>query len=142
MQTDMPRRAFIGTSAAAVAAVSLSGQATAAPEADSAIRPFTVAVPQGQLNDLRRRLNATRWPFKETVQDQSLRGMGGAGAVQQGDPGPRSVHFERSRVVPYLRPSDAMNSTRKSRVDSEAQMSVTAGSSSARNDSMRCTAGC
>ncbi|MCE7004322.1 epoxide hydrolase 1 [Kibdelosporangium philippinense] len=69
--TDMPRRTFIGTSAAAVAAVSLSGHAEAATESSTAIRPFKVAVPQGQLNDLRRRLAATRWPGSQTVSDQS-----------------------------------------------------------------------
>ncbi|MGY4622777.1 NAD(P)-dependent dehydrogenase (short-subunit alcohol dehydrogenase family) [Bradyrhizobium sp. USDA 4486] len=35
------------------------------------IRPFKVQVPQDQLDDLRRRLAATRWPDKETVVDQT-----------------------------------------------------------------------
>jgi pimeloyl-ACP methyl ester carboxylesterase len=35
------------------------------------IRPFHVDVPQAQLDDLRRRIAATRWPEKETVADQS-----------------------------------------------------------------------
>jgi len=35
------------------------------------IRPFHVEVPQEELDDLRRRLAATRWPDKETVADQS-----------------------------------------------------------------------
>jgi hypothetical protein len=39
-------------------------------EGDS-IRPFRVHVPQEALDDLRRRLKATRWPDKETVPDQS-----------------------------------------------------------------------
>jgi pimeloyl-ACP methyl ester carboxylesterase len=38
---------------------------------DRSIRPFKVHVPQAALNDLRRRLAATRWPDKETVADQS-----------------------------------------------------------------------
>ena len=38
---------------------------------DDSIHPFTVRVPQAELNDLRRRLAATRWPDKETVADQS-----------------------------------------------------------------------
>src|SRR5437588_3409708 len=38
---------------------------------DRLIRPFTVHVPQAALNDLRRRIAATRWPDKETVADQS-----------------------------------------------------------------------
>ena len=40
--------------------------------ADSkAIRPFHVNVPEAELTELRRRINATRWPDKETVADQS-----------------------------------------------------------------------
>jgi pimeloyl-ACP methyl ester carboxylesterase len=35
------------------------------------IRPFTVEVPQAELEDLRRRIAATRWPERETVDDQS-----------------------------------------------------------------------
>ena len=38
---------------------------------DQSIRPFKVQVPQAALNDLRRRIAATRWPDKETVTDQS-----------------------------------------------------------------------
>ena len=41
------------------------------PAAATAIRPFRVDVPQSELDDLRRRLEATRWPDKETVADQS-----------------------------------------------------------------------
>jgi pimeloyl-ACP methyl ester carboxylesterase len=35
------------------------------------IRPFTVEVPQVELEDLRRRIAGTRWPERETVDDQS-----------------------------------------------------------------------
>ncbi len=35
------------------------------------IRPFHINVPQAALDDLRRRIIATRWPEKETVADQS-----------------------------------------------------------------------
>jgi hypothetical protein len=38
---------------------------------DDRIRPFHVHIPQTALDDLRRRLAATRWPDKETVADQS-----------------------------------------------------------------------
>src|SRR5690349_613632 len=34
-----------------------------------AITPFTLNIPQAQLDDLNRRLDATRWPEKETVTD-------------------------------------------------------------------------
>ena len=42
-------------------------QAPAATE----IRPFTVDVPEEELDDLRRRIRATRWPETETVADDS-----------------------------------------------------------------------
>src|SRR4029078_9010161 len=35
------------------------------------IRPFQVAIPQEQLDDMRRRIAATRWPTKELVHDRS-----------------------------------------------------------------------
>src|SRR6059058_6020587 len=35
------------------------------------IRPFHIDVPEEELVDLRRRIEATRWPEKETVEDQS-----------------------------------------------------------------------
>src|SRR3954447_16838949 len=38
---------------------------------DSKIRPFHVDVPEEELVDLRRRIAATRWPEKETVDDAS-----------------------------------------------------------------------
>ena len=37
----------------------------------SGIRPFTIQVPEADLEDLRARIVATRWPEKETVPDQS-----------------------------------------------------------------------
>jgi hypothetical protein len=36
-----------------------------------AIRPFSVNVPESELTELRRRINATRFPDKETVADPS-----------------------------------------------------------------------
>jgi pimeloyl-ACP methyl ester carboxylesterase len=38
---------------------------------DAAIRPFRVNIPEKDLVDLHRRLEATRWPERETVSDQS-----------------------------------------------------------------------
>lgn len=38
---------------------------------DTSIRPFQVHVPDTVLNDLRQRIQATRWPDKETVGDSS-----------------------------------------------------------------------
>ena len=37
----------------------------------TAIRPFQVSVPEAELTELRRRINATRWPEREPVSDAS-----------------------------------------------------------------------
>ena len=37
----------------------------------TAIRPFTIEFPEADLEDLRARIAATRWPEKETVDDDS-----------------------------------------------------------------------
>ena len=37
----------------------------------TAIRPFHVSVPEAELTELRRRINATQWPERETVTDAS-----------------------------------------------------------------------
>ena len=37
----------------------------------NAIRPFHVDVPEAELTELCRRINATKWPERETVTDQS-----------------------------------------------------------------------
>jgi len=47
-----------------------SASADAAAE-DTSIRPFHIAVPQPALDDLRKRIAATRWPDPELVTDQS-----------------------------------------------------------------------
>jgi pimeloyl-ACP methyl ester carboxylesterase len=54
----------------------MADQATRATEGtvkipDAEIRPFKVEVPEDALDDLRRRIAATRWPEKETVTDLS-----------------------------------------------------------------------
>ena len=41
------------------------------PAEDNTIRPFQIAFPEMELTDLRRRVNATRWPERETVSDDS-----------------------------------------------------------------------
>ena len=38
---------------------------------DGAIRPFRIEFPPEEIDDLRRRVQATRWPERETVEDQS-----------------------------------------------------------------------
>ncbi|GHB57264.1 epoxide hydrolase family protein [Flexivirga endophytica] len=44
---------------------------TAAPSAAPLVRPFTVAIPDSELDDLKQRLARTRWPDRETVPDWS-----------------------------------------------------------------------
>src|SRR5450755_1260543 len=47
-------------------------QTSAAQAADkTTIRPFQVNVPEAELTELRRRINSTRWPDRETVTDES-----------------------------------------------------------------------
>jgi pimeloyl-ACP methyl ester carboxylesterase len=50
----------------------IMAQTTASRAADkNAIRPFHVNFPAAELSDLRRRINATKWPERETVDDAS-----------------------------------------------------------------------
>src|SRR5678815_5945102 len=37
----------------------------------TAIRPFRIDIPEEELTDLRRRIQDTRWPERETVPDQT-----------------------------------------------------------------------
>ncbi len=41
------------------------------PPGDTTIRPFTVEIPEADLEDLRARIAVTRWPERETVEDDS-----------------------------------------------------------------------
>ena len=41
----------------------------AAVTGDATIRPFRIGFPEAELTELRRRINATRWPERETVTD-------------------------------------------------------------------------
>jgi len=52
---------------AGVSAVPRKGRSASAE--NGAIRPFKVDISMGELEDLRRRIVATRWPEKETVAD-------------------------------------------------------------------------
>jgi pimeloyl-ACP methyl ester carboxylesterase len=68
------RRTVLAATAAAGAAGLVSAQPTAAADETkegAAIRPFRVNVPDAQLVELRRRINATIWPERETVADES-----------------------------------------------------------------------
>jgi pimeloyl-ACP methyl ester carboxylesterase len=71
---DHDRRRFVEVAAgvaAAAATLSLLPEHADAATENSAIRPFRINVPEEQLVDLRRRINATKWPERETVTDQS-----------------------------------------------------------------------
>jgi pimeloyl-ACP methyl ester carboxylesterase len=71
---DHDRRRLLTTAAAGIAAAgaaSLLPLRAARSATDEAIRPFRIDVPDEVLVDLRRRLAATRWPEKETVDDDS-----------------------------------------------------------------------
>jgi hypothetical protein len=54
-----------------MAASSLMAMQARAATASDAIRQFNIDVPQAELDELRRRINATRWPERETVTDES-----------------------------------------------------------------------
>src|SRR5262249_36210343 len=45
--------------------------ATTQPPGATAVRPFNLDTPQEELDDLRRRVETTRWPSKELVADRS-----------------------------------------------------------------------
>jgi pimeloyl-ACP methyl ester carboxylesterase len=64
------RRQLLAATAAAGAVSLLPGALLAATDA-AAIRPFTVSFPQDSLDDLHRRVAATRWPDRETVSDDT-----------------------------------------------------------------------
>src|SRR5215472_4126887 len=73
MSAQLPspdRRAVLAASVAVAASRFLPTQAQAA-TANDAIRPFKVSFPENELDDLRKRIKATRWPERETVSDDS-----------------------------------------------------------------------
>jgi pimeloyl-ACP methyl ester carboxylesterase len=70
-ETSPTRRDVLATTAAAGALGVLNQPTPKAAEADSAIRPFRIDVPEEKLVDLRRRIVAAQWPEKETVEDTS-----------------------------------------------------------------------
>ena len=68
------RRQFLGTAAMGVVAASAAGLLTvhrASAAENDKIRPFRVNVPDDELVALRKRVQATRWPDRETVADPS-----------------------------------------------------------------------
>ena len=57
--------------ALAASTILFASMASASTSDDASIRPFQVHVPDAVLNDLRQRIQDTRWPDRETVDDQS-----------------------------------------------------------------------
>jgi pimeloyl-ACP methyl ester carboxylesterase len=75
-ETDFNRREFVAAAASTAAVSTLAFRTMDAAaqygNADkTALRPFRVNVPEAELMDLRRRINATKWPERETVTDAS-----------------------------------------------------------------------
>src|SRR6267143_1506875 len=81
---DFDRRRFVGVAAATVAAGprALLGRVNAMTRAltdvaqptgsgQTEIRPFRFTAAEADLTDLRRRINATKWPERETVNDET-----------------------------------------------------------------------
>ncbi|WP_202310173.1 epoxide hydrolase family protein [Mesorhizobium sp. L-8-10] len=66
-----PTRRELLAAATAAGALGLLPQTLRAAAGGDAIRPFTLAIPQQELDELRRRIGATRWPSKELVNDRS-----------------------------------------------------------------------
>jgi hypothetical protein len=62
--------ALLDSAGAALAQPSNQGDTQMAPKGD-AIRPFSINFPEEALVDLRRRINATKWPEQEQVPDAS-----------------------------------------------------------------------
>jgi pimeloyl-ACP methyl ester carboxylesterase len=71
MSAASPTRRDLVAISAAVGAVSLLSAHTAVAAESNAIRPLRIDLPEAELIDLRRRIAATRWPDRETVNDQS-----------------------------------------------------------------------
>src|SRR5882757_9199978 len=65
------RRSVLAATAAAAAIGLFPAHAADETNEDKAIRPFSVHVPEADLLDLRRRIAATRWPDRETVNNRS-----------------------------------------------------------------------
>ena len=119
-ESSLDRRRFVGVAAATVAAGPLGllgisrrinamthaltdvAQPTGSDGTD--IRPFRFKASDADLTDLRRRINATKWPEREQVTDAS-QGAACAGQEQRGCEKPRNPFLDlrlRARLVSTL----------------------------------------
>jgi len=77
MEDRIDRRAFLTSAASGFAAAQLGAfgyagaQTPSGMQSGAAIRPFRVQIPEATLTDMRRRIVATNWPDRETVDDDS-----------------------------------------------------------------------
>src|ERR1700752_1150162 len=69
--STLSRRSVLAGSAAAGPLSLLAMHPSVASSEGEAIRSFSIHIPEAELVDLRRRIVATRWPDRETVNDQS-----------------------------------------------------------------------
>jgi len=69
--SSRPAVALLLLAGAAISLLPLNRSRAAAAEEPTAIRPFRFHASQEALDDLKKRIAATRWPDKETVEDQS-----------------------------------------------------------------------
>ena len=70
-QSFTTRTAIASLALAAATIPAMAGEAATSKENADAIRPFHINVPKAKLADLRKRINATKWPERELVTDAS-----------------------------------------------------------------------
>ncbi|CDM58954.1 MULTISPECIES: epoxide hydrolase family protein [Rhizobium] len=71
LSSSVTRRSLLASAAVAGAVSLLPGSFAAAGDDSNTIRPFEFKASDAQLADLRQRINTTRWPEQETVNDSS-----------------------------------------------------------------------
>ncbi|ESX51821.1 multidrug MFS transporter [Mesorhizobium sp. LSHC422A00] len=71
LTTQSPTRRDLLSAAAAVGALSVMPSVLRAETSEKSIRRFRISVPEEAIQDLRRRIAATRWPEMETVSDRT-----------------------------------------------------------------------
>jgi len=70
-QSFTARTAVASLALATATIPAMAGEAATSKENADAIRPFHINVPKAKLTDLRKRINATKWPERELVTDAS-----------------------------------------------------------------------
>jgi pimeloyl-ACP methyl ester carboxylesterase len=71
LKRDTALASIVAFAAAITPVMAANSSAPTSAEQPNAIRPFHVNVPEAELTELRRRINATRWHEREIVTDQS-----------------------------------------------------------------------